>query len=80
MRLSNDGEGGIMALTALLRDIKLNKKTRKWLIFAGIIGVALFYGDCAITPAISVLSSIEGLNVVAPGLKEFVIPITVSVC
>ena len=79
MRLSNDGEGGIMALTALLRDIKLNKKTRKWLIFAGIIGVALFYGDCAITPAISVLSSIEGLNVVAPGLKEFVIPITVSV-
>ncbi len=79
MRLSNDGEGGIMALTALLRDIKLNKKTKKWLIFAGIIGVALFYGDCAITPAISVLSSIEGLNVVAPGLKEFVVPITVSV-
>lgn len=79
MRLNNEGEGGIMALTALLRNIKRSRKTKKWLIFAGIVGVALFYGDCAITPAISVLSSIEGLNVVAPGLKEFIIPITVSV-
>ena len=65
MRIGNDGEGGILALMAL---IGLRKKHRPLIIAAGLFGAALIYGDGAITPAISVLSALEGLKIAAPGL------------
>lgn len=79
-RLDNDGEGGIMALITLLRraGTKVGKSGRLGLIMAGlgIFGASLFLGDSMITPAISVLSAIEGVKVVAPRLGELVVPIT----
>ena len=77
MRANNRGEGGIMALVALITSSKLGR--RSLLIFLGLIGVALFYGDSVLTPAISVLSAVEGLNVVAPALNHLVIPITLII-
>lgn len=74
MRADNEGEGGIMALVALISSGKVRHKTL--LIALGLIGVTLFYGDSVVTPAISVLSAVEGLNVVAPQLKHIVIPLT----
>jgi len=80
MRADNRGEGGIMALLALtLRAEQGNPHIRRMLIVVALVGAALFYGDCMITPAISVLSAVEGLEVVAPGLNAYVIPITVTV-
>ena len=80
MRADNDGEGGIMALTALLEGAELKRKALKVaLIMLGIIGASLFYGDGAITPAISVLSAVQGLRVAAPSLGSLVLPITVAV-
>jgi KUP system potassium uptake protein len=80
MRADNGGEGGIMALTALLQGASLRSATAKvTLITLGIFGASLFYGDGMITPAISVLSAVEGLKVAAPGLGSFVVPITVAV-
>jgi KUP system potassium uptake protein len=78
MRVGNDGEGGVMALITLLRRFggSRRRKTALVLAAAGIFGAALFFGDSMITPAISVLSSVEGLGVTQPGLKEFVVPIT----
>ena len=79
MRADNDGEGGIMALIALIQGERLGRSKLKWvLIGAGLFGVALFYGDGMITPAISVLSAVEGVEVAAPGLEEFVVPITIG--
>ncbi|MEQ1880097.1 MAG: potassium transporter Kup [Burkholderiales bacterium] len=80
MRADNRGEGGIMALLALvLRSTSENTKGR-WLLMAlGLFGAALFYGDGIITPAISVLSAVEGLEVVAPVLKPVVIPLTIAI-
>ena len=80
MRADNDGEGGIMALITLLRRLG-TQGGRKAVVLAGlgIFGASLFFGDSMITPAISVLSAVEGLEVVEPSLAEFVVPITVVI-
>jgi KUP system potassium uptake protein len=80
MRADNGGEGGIMALTALLQGAKFNTARAKVvLITCGILGASLFYGDGVITPAISVLSAVEGLKVATPSVGDLVVPITVAV-
>ncbi|GAA1376259.1 potassium transporter Kup [Streptomyces beijiangensis] len=80
LRADNDGEGGIMALTALLRNCRLKTRRGKAVLVAlGIFGASLFYGDGIITPAISVLSAVEGVKVAAPGLGHLVVPITLTV-
>ena len=78
MRADNDGEGGVMALITLVQRIggKSHPKVIAVLSTLGILGAALFFGDSMITPAISVLSAVEGLKVVDPGLTELVVPIT----
>ncbi|MDG4820838.1 KUP/HAK/KT family potassium transporter [Asanoa sp. WMMD1127] len=78
MRVSNQGEGGIMALITLLRRLTDGRARRRALVLAGlgVFGAALFFGDSMITPAISVLSAIEGLEVVQPGLADAVVPVT----
>ncbi len=76
MRADNRGEGGILALTALaLRASPRSGRRHYWIMVAGMFGAALFYGDGVITPAISVLSAIEGLKVATPTLEPYVIPI-----
>ena len=79
MRADNRGEGGIMALTALVGRGLHDRRARWWLVGLGIFGAAMFYGDGMITPAISVLSAVEGLEVMAPGLKPYVIPLTLAI-
>jgi KUP system potassium uptake protein len=80
MRADNGGEGGIMALTALLQGARLDsRRVKLTLVTLGVLGASLFYGDGMITPAISVLSAVEGLKVAAPGLDSLVLPITVAV-
>lgn len=80
MRADNNGEGGILALLSLtLRAGSQSARTRMVLILLALMGAALFYGDGVITPAISVLSAVEGLNVAAPGLESYVIPITLGI-
>ena len=81
MRADNDGEGGIMALITLLRRWGSATRHRSALILAalGVFGAALFFGDSMITPAISVLSAIEGIEVVDPGFERWVVPITVVI-
>jgi KUP system potassium uptake protein len=77
MRADNKGEGGIMALMALaLRGVGGQPKLRWLLAIIGIFGASLFYGDGVITPAISVLSAVEGVKVAAPGLAHWVVPVT----
>jgi len=78
MRADNRGEGGILALTALaLRGVKSGGRLAALVLAAGMAGAALFYGDGVITPAISVLSAVEGMKIIAPGLEEWVLPLTV---
>ena len=81
MRADNDGEGGIMALIALIRRRALPGGRRAKVVLAalGIFGASLFFGDSMITPAISVLSAIEGVKVSAPSVSDLVIPITVAI-
>ncbi|KDP88984.1 potassium transporter Kup [Cupriavidus basilensis] len=80
MRADNDGEGGILALMALaLRTAAPRSRMAKLLMMFGIFGACMFYGDAVITPAISVLSAVEGLEIAAPGLSHFVIPITLVI-
>jgi KUP system potassium uptake protein len=80
MRADNKGEGGIMALTALaLRTANASPRVLWMLSALGIFGAALFYGDAVITPAMSVLAAVEGLEVVAPQLEAYVLPITVAI-
>ena len=80
MGADNRGEGGIMALLALAqRSVKENPRARWVIMVLGIFGAALFYGDGVITPAISVLSAVEGLEVAAPSLVHYVVPITLAV-
>ena len=81
MRADNDGEGGIMALIALIRRraIPGGRRTKVALAALGIFGASLFFGDSMITPAISVLSAIEGVKVAAPSVSDLVIPITVAI-
>ncbi|MFC9459400.1 potassium transporter Kup [Streptomyces sp. NPDC056983] len=78
MRADNDGEGGIMALITLLRRLSSQRGRRAAVVLAalGIFGASLFFGDSMITPAISVLSAVEGLKVVEPSLEDAVVPIT----
>src|SRR6266436_5097600 len=78
MRADNNGEGGLLALTALvLRTTTQGRKRYTWIMAAGLVGAALFYGDGVITPAISVLSAVEGLKVATPLFDPYVIPISV---
>lgn len=80
LRANNRGEGGIMALTALALSAVSRKS--QWyhpVLLIGMIGAAMFYGDGVITPAISVLSAIEGLEIATPALKPYVVPLTVAV-
>ncbi|MFD7732935.1 potassium transporter Kup [Kitasatospora phosalacinea] len=81
MRADNEGEGGIMALITLIRrsGARAGRKATAVLTVLGIFGAALFFGDSMITPAISVLSAVEGLEVVQPSLKEAVVPLTAAV-
>lgn len=80
LRADNQGEGGIMALTALILPKKAREEdNRKVLVILGLFGAALLYGDGMITPAISVLSAIEGLKVAAPVISPIIIPLTVVV-
>ena len=80
MRADNRGEGGIVAMLALLHAREAMPGTwRALLLVVGLVGAALLYGDGAITPAISVLSAVEGLKIDAPALTRFVVPITIVV-
>jgi KUP system potassium uptake protein len=79
MRADNRGEGGIMALTALASRGLENSRTRWWVVGLGIFGAAMFYGDGMITPAISVLSAVEGLEITAPLLTHYVVPVTMVI-
>jgi KUP system potassium uptake protein len=77
MRADNRGEGGLLALTALaLRNTPPSARRRSWIMAAGLVGAALFYGDGVITPAISVLSAVEGLKVATPIFDPYVVPIS----
>src|SRR3982075_2720703 len=76
MRVDNDGEGGILALMALLG---VKKQRRPTIVAVGLFGAALIYGDGAITPAISVLSALEGLNMATPALQPYVVPTAVAI-
>ncbi len=79
MRADNRGEGGILALMALAQRVSVGSGIRNVLGLVGIAGACLFFGDGVITPAISVLSAVEGLEVSAPGLQAFVLPISLAV-
>ena len=77
LRADNHGEGGTLSLMALAQ--RGLKNPSRWVIVLGILGAALFYGDATITPAISVLSAVEGLEVAAPQLQDFVVPLTLVI-
>jgi KUP system potassium uptake protein len=80
MRADNEGEGGILALIAKIEDTHLDSNRVKYgLIAIGMFGVALFYGDGMITPAISVLSAVEGVKVVEPSIHSLVVPATIAI-
>ena len=80
LRADNNGEGGLVAMLALASQaVKDRPVLRSRLLLVGIFGTAIFFGDGVITPAISVLSAVEGLEVAAPGLEPFVVPITLLV-
>jgi KUP system potassium uptake protein len=80
LRANNHGEGGVMALLALASaSVGGNERLRNVLLAMGVFGAALFYGDSVITPAISVLGAFEGLEVAAPALKPYVVPVSVAV-
>ncbi|MBC7435612.1 MAG: potassium transporter Kup [Bdellovibrionales bacterium] len=80
LRADNEGEGGLVAMLALAsQSVKDKPKLRKILLLVGIFGTCLFYGDGVITPAISVLSAVEGLEIVSHAFKDYVIPITLVV-
>jgi len=80
LRADNHGEGGLVAMLALAsQSVKDRPVLRRRLLIVGIFGTCLFYGDGVITPAISVLSAVEGLEVVSPAFKRFVIPLTLVI-
>lgn len=80
LRADNDGEGGILALLALvLRQIPAAGRLRQAAVGAGLLGAAMFFGECVVTPAISVLSAAEGLQVVSPVFTPYVIPLALIV-
>jgi KUP system potassium uptake protein len=77
LRADNNGEGGTLSLMALAQRVL--GRGRGYILAGGIIGAAMFYGDSVITPAISVLSAVEGLKLVAPGFEHYVVPVTVGI-
>ncbi len=79
MRADNRGEGGILALMALAQRVSIGQGAKSAIALVGIAGACLFFGDGVITPAISVLSAVEGLEVSAPTLKFYVLPISIAV-
>ncbi len=81
LRLDNKGEGGILALSALVRGSRLaaGLPEKKWIYGIGLLGAALIYADGMITPAISVLSAVEGLNVLSPAMKPYIVPTAVAI-
>ncbi|VVD94443.1 potassium transporter Kup [Pandoraea cepalis] len=80
MRADNRGEGGVLALMALsLRSVRGGTRWASVLMMLGMFGACMFYGDAVITPAISVLSAVEGLEIAAPSLARFVLPITIVI-
>ncbi|MDD0839300.1 potassium transporter Kup [Curvibacter sp. HBC61] len=80
LRADNNGEGGLVAMLALAsQSVKDRPQLRSGLLLVGIFGTCLFYGDGVITPAISVLSAVEGLEVVSPAFKRYVIPLTLVI-
>lgn len=80
MRADNNGEGGIMALLALnLRQKGLSPRKKFIIIILGFVGASLFFGDGIITPAISVLSAVEGLSIATPAFDRFIIPISIGI-
>ena len=79
MRADNRGEGGSLALLALVTERAKNPKLAWIVTLLGIFAAALFYGDSMITPAISVLSAVEGMEIITPTLKPYVIPITLAI-
>ncbi|HEX7580093.1 MAG TPA: KUP/HAK/KT family potassium transporter, partial [Thermoanaerobaculia bacterium] len=80
LRADSRGEGGIMVLTSLIRPPADGKRgTRAWLIVLGLFGACLLYGDSVITPAITVLSAVEGIEIATPALKQYVVPISVAI-
>lgn len=79
MRADNRGEGGSLALLARVTDLAKDSRATGFVTLLGLFAAALFYGDSMITPAISVLSAVEGLEIIAPSLKDYVLPITAVV-
>jgi len=79
MKADNQGEGGIMALVSKIKESSSKSKYVSLFIIIGLIGAVLFYGDSTITPAISVLSAVQGLSVIAPHLQSLIIPITILI-
>lgn len=80
LRADNNGEGGLVAMLALASQaVKDRPRTRRLLLLIGIFGTCLFYGDGVITPAISVLGAVEGLEVISPQFKRFVVPLTLVI-
>lgn len=79
LRANIKGEGGVLVLTALISPKGKGSRLRQWLVVAGLFGAALLYGDGMITPAISVLSAIEGLKVATPIFEPYIIPITIVI-
>ncbi|AXC51253.1 potassium transporter Kup [Paracoccus suum] len=78
LRADNNGEGGTLSLVAKAQQA-LGGRRAWWLYLTGIVGVSLFFGDSMITPAISVLSAVEGVNLVAPGLDRYIVPVTLGI-
>src|SRR4051812_47757118 len=79
MRADNKGEGGSLALLALISRSAGNKRWTAGIILLGVFATSLFYGDSMITPAVSVLSAVEGLAVAQPGMAHFVLPIVIGI-
>lgn len=79
LRADNKGEGGVMALLALAASSVQHHRTKTILLALGVFGAALFYGDSILTPAISVLSAVEGLSLITPTLTQYVLPIAIAI-
>ncbi len=79
LRADNKGEGGVMALLALAASSVQHHRTKTILLALGVFGAALFYGDSILTPAISVLSAVEGLSLITPTLTQYVLPISIAI-
>jgi len=79
LRANNNGEGGIMALLSLANRNAKTKRKKLFIMFIGMLGACMFYADAMITPAISVISAIEGIELITPALNQFIIPITLVI-